>query len=169
MRSARVISGVQAGLLSGTSVAVVFFVSDLIRLDPLATPLALMRKFSLREGPQDGGSASLNLAALSEVASWVSLGGGLLALTTLHLLVFVLLALAGVAFFDRYHLPLNVATGAVWGLVVYSLVFELSIAIVSSDLGVRAPGFWSVAGTNLLAGAIMGGYLRLRTPGRVRH
>ena len=165
MRSADAVSGVQAGLLSGTFVAVSFFVGDLINLAPLSTPLALIRKFSPREIPQDGGSASLDLAAWSEVASWVSLGGGLLALTILHLLVFALLAVAAIAVFDRHHLPLNAATGAVWGLVVYSLVFELSMAMVSPDLVEGVPGFWSIAGANLLAGAIMGGYLRLRRPG----
>jgi len=162
MRNADVISGVQAGLLSGMFVAVFFFVGDLIRVAPLSTPLALMRKLALREIPQEGGSTSLDLAAASEVASWVTLGGGLLALTTLHLLVFVLLAVAAVALFDRHRLPLNAATGAVWGLVACSLVFELGLAIVSRDVVEDLPGFWSVAGANLFAGAIMGGYVQLR-------
>lgn len=165
MRSADAVSGAQAGLLSGTFVAVLFFVGDLIALAPLSTPLALIRKLSPREIPLEGGSKSLDLAALSEVASWASLGGGLLALTTLHLLAFALLAVAAVAVFDRYHLPLNAATGAVFGLVVYSLVFELSMAMVSPDLVEGVPGFWSMAGANLLAGAIMGGYVRARRPG----
>jgi hypothetical protein len=162
MRGGDAISGVQAGLLSGTFVAMFFFVGDLIHLAPLSTPSALMQKLSLQEIPQDGGSTSLDLAAMSEVASRLSLGGGLLALTTLHLLAFALLAVAAVAFFEWYQLPLNAATGAVWGLVVYSLVFELSMATASPDLVVGVPGFWSVAGVNLLAGAIMGGYVQFK-------
>ena len=65
MRSADAVSGVQAGLLSGTFVAVSFFVGDLINLAPLSTPLALIRKFSPREIPQDGRKwASLDLRLL---------------------------------------------------------------------------------------------------------
>jgi hypothetical protein len=163
MRGSEAISGAQAGLLSGTFVAMFFFVGDLIQLAPLSTPLALMQELSLQEMPQDGISAGLDLAAMFEVASWFSLGGGLLALTTLHLLAFALLAVAAVAFFDLYQLPLNTATGAVWGLVVYSLVFELSMAIASPGLVAGVPGFWSIAGVNLFAGAIMGGYVQLKT------
>jgi hypothetical protein len=162
MRSADALCAVQAGLLSGTFVAVSFFVADLVDLAPLSTPLALMSKLSLRDVPPDGASPGLDLAAMSEVASWVSLGGGLVALTTVHLLAFALLSVAALAFFRRYHVPLNAATGAAFGLVVYSLVFELGMAIVSPNLVVGVPGFWSIAGVNLLAGAIMGGYLRFR-------
>lgn len=165
MRGGDAISGVQAGLLSGTFVAMFFFVGDLIQLAPLSTPLALMQELSLQEIPQDGRTAALDLAAMLEFASWLSLGAGLLALTTLHLLAFALLAVAAVAFFDLYPLPLNAATGAVWGLVVYSLVFELSMAIASPGLVAGRPGFWSIAGVNLLAGVIMGGYVQLRTKG----
>jgi hypothetical protein len=166
MRRGDAISAVQAGLLSGTFVAVLFFVGDLIQLAPLSTPLALMQELSLQEIPQDRGGAGLDLAAMSEFASWLSLGAGLLALTTLHLLAFALLAVAAVVFFGLYPLPLNAATGAVWGLFVYSLVFKLSIAIASPDLVVGVPGFWTVAGVNLLAGAIMGGCVQLRTKRR---
>jgi len=163
MRGADAISGVRAGLLTGTFVAMCYFVGDLVHLAPLSTPLALMQKLSLQRIPQDGGSTSLDLAAMSEAASLLSVGGGLLALTALHLLAFVLLAVAAVAFFEWCQLPLNAATGAVWGLVVYSLVFELTMAIASPDLVLGVPTLWSVAGVNLLAGAIMGGYLQLRT------
>jgi hypothetical protein len=163
MRKAEAIYAVQAGLLAGTLVAVSFFVLDLVELAPLSTPLALMSKLSLREAPEDAASPSLDLAALSEIASWVSLGGGLVALTTLHLLVFAVLSVAALAFFRWYHLPLNAATGAVFGLVVYSLVFEVGMAMVSPDLVVAIPGLSSIAGVNLLAGAIMGGYLKFRT------
>lgn len=165
MRGADATSAVQAGLLSGTFVAAFFFVGDLIHLAPLSTPLALMRKLSLEEIPPDRQSTTLDLADMYELVLRVSQGGGLLALTILHLLAFALLAVAAIAFFERYHLPLNAATGAVWGLVVFSLVFELSMAIVSPALVVGVPGFWSIAGANLLAGTIMGGYLQLRTPG----
>lgn len=143
-----------------------FFVGDLIRLAPLSTPAALMWKLSLRELPQDGGGSNLGLAAASDVASWASLGGGLAALTILHLLTFALLAVAAVACFERLHVPMHAATGAVWGLVVYSLVFELGMVAVHPNLVADVPGFWSVAGANLLAGAVMGGYLQLGAPRR---
>lgn len=162
MRRGDAISAVQAGIISGTFVAVFFFVADLIQLTPLSTPLALMQELSLQGIPQDGRNTGVDLATMSEVASWLRLGVRLLALTALHFLAFALLALAAVAFFDLYPLPLNAATGAAWGLFVYSLVFELSMAIASPDLVAGVPTFWTVAGVNLLAGAIMGGYVQLR-------
>jgi len=164
MRAGDTIPGVRAGLLSGTFVAIFFFVGDLIHLAPLSTPLALMQKLSLQEIPR-GGSASLDQAALSEAASLLSSSGGLVALTALHLLVFALLGVAAIAFFEWCQLPLNAGTGAVWGLVVYSLVFELSMAIASPDVVQGVPSLWSVAGVNLLAGAVLGGYVRLRARG----
>ncbi len=73
--------GVQAGLLAGTVVASTFFVADLVRLAPLATPVALSCSFL---GPCE---MSFDTPFVVESVTIISLGGRLAALTLLHLLV----------------------------------------------------------------------------------
>lgn len=151
----RVSQGIHAGLLAGVAVALFFFVADLIRLEPLATPLALQRSFL---GP---GGSPIDLPVVAEVAAVGAFAVRLLAFTIVHLLTFAVLgAGAGLVLLGRK--PGACAlTGAFYGLVVCSLVFYGSILVTGAHLVTAVPGVLPVAGANLAAGAVMGAYLGL--------
>lgn len=147
--------GIQAGLLAGLFVVVLFFLLDLGRLSPLVTPLSLSTDLW---GP---GHLTVNLPVASEALAIGSLAGGLLSLTLLHFLVFGILGLGAVFVLDGCHLPVNVGTGALYGLLIFSLAFYWSFALGGASLLGVSPGLLSVAGSNLLAGGVMGGYVQL--------
>ncbi len=146
--------GVQAGLLAGTVVAATFFVADLARLAPLATPTALSCSFL--------GSCDVVLSPLVvESVTIISLGVRLAVLTLLHLLVFSALGAGVVALCHYSRVPLNALTGALYGLVACSLVFYTAIWLSNAATVIELPSLWSILLVNLLAGAVMGGYFQL--------
>ena len=149
---ASVAQGVQAGLLAGVAVAGFFFIGDLVRFEPLSTPNALIAQIV---GP---GGVTLDVPLIGWAVAAVIFGAQLLKLTILHFLVFAVLGLSLVALRDRVGLPLNVGTGALFGLIVCTLVFYLSVAAVSGGVLSGVPSFWAIVAANGLAGAIMGGY-----------
>lgn len=159
-RQTRVTQGIQAGLLAGLAVAVFFFVGDLLRLTPLSTPFALSQTFL---GP---GGFEFDFPVLSQIITIVAFVGRVLAFTALHFLIFAMLGVGAVSFFDWLRWPLNVGTGALYGLVAYTVAFYASTAVRNVDVVAGVPGFWAVVTANLLAGGIMGGYLRLSRGGR---
>ncbi len=153
--------GVQAGLLAGTVVAATFFVADLARLAPLATPTALSCSFL--------GSCDVVLSPLVvESVTMISLGGRLAALTLLHLLVFSALGAGVVALCHYSRVPLNALTGALYGLVACSLVFYTAIWLSNAATAIELPSLGSILLVNLLAGAVMGGYFQLASR-KARH
>ncbi len=153
--------GVQAGLLAGTVVAATFFVADLARLAPLATPTALSCSFL--------GSCDVVLSPLVvESVTIISLGGRLAALTLLHLLVFSALGAGVVALCHYSRVPLNALTGALYGLVACSLVFYTAIWLSNAATAIELPSLGSILLVNLLAGAVMGGYFQLASR-KARH
>ena len=144
--------GVQAGLLAGVTVAGVFFIGDLVRLEPLSTPLALSNTLS---GP---GGVTVDLPVVGRVLTLIVFSAQVLTVSILHFLVFGLLGVGLVALRDHAGLPLNVGTGVIYGLVVCTLVFYLSVATASGGVFAGVPGFWAVLGANAIAGAVMGSY-----------
>ncbi len=153
--------GVQAGLLAGTVVAATFFVADLARLAPLATPTALSCSFL--------GSCDVVLSPLVvESVTIISIGGRLAALTLLHLLVFSALGAGVVALCHYSRVPLNALTGALYGLVACSLVFYTAIWLSNAATAIELPSLGSILLVNLLAGAVMGGYFQLASR-KARH
>jgi hypothetical protein len=111
--------GLQAGVLAGTAVIVLFFLLDLVRLQPLATTI---------------------------------FAGNLLTLTILHFLAFSTLGVGAVWGCERCRIKLNVATGA--------LVFYGCVALLGTNVLTDLPGPVSIAVRNLLAGAVMGGFVQ---------
>lgn len=147
--------GVQAGLVAGLFVVVLFFLLDLGHFAPLFTPLSLSTALW---GP---GHLHVEMPLVSDALALGGLAGKLLALTLLHFLLFGILGLGAVFVFDGCHLPVNAGTGALYGLLVCSLAFYWSLTLGGATLLSVSPGPVSVAGTNLLAGAVMGGYVQL--------
>jgi hypothetical protein len=147
-------TGAQAGLLAGGVVAVTFFVADLARLAPLATPIALSGRLLGSSG------ASFDSPVLVGSVAIVSYGGHLAGLTLVHFLAFAILGAIGALVCHAGQIPPNPLTGALLGLIVFSLVFY-GVAWLTNAAGVvELPRPSYVLVVNLMAGAVMGGYYR---------
>jgi hypothetical protein len=153
--SSRVTQGMRGGFLAAGTVAGFFFVSDLLHLAPLATPTALGHAVL---GPW---AVAIDFPIVAQVANGALVGGKLLTLTGIHFLTFGLLGIGAVAVFDRYQVPLNIVSGSVFGLVAYSTMFAIGMAMAGSDVLTGLPGIGSVAAANLLGGGVMGGYMQM--------
>ncbi len=153
--SARFARSLRGGFLAGATVAGCFFLTDLIRLDPLATPEALGHHVLGTWG------AEAQFPGIAQVASIALYWGKLLLLTALHLLAFGAATVAVVAGMDRFEIPLNIVSGALVGLVGYTMVFYLGTSLVASGTAVGLPGLGSTLVANLLGGAVMGFYLQM--------
>jgi len=147
--------GIQAGLLGGGAVAGLFFLLDLLHLQPLATPFALAGRIM---GPA---SPSFDAPVVSQLVGVVILAGNILALTLLHFLAFSLLGLGAVWGCEKCRISLNPLTGALYGLTLGSGVYYASMAFFGRAVLADAPGLFMVALANLTAGAIMGGFNQL--------
>ncbi len=160
--TSRVVQGAYAGVSGGIAVAVFFLVADLVRLAPLSTPLALGTTFL---GP---GGSPIDLPVVSQLLVWSSAGVKLLAFTLMHLGAFAALGVLAVFLFDAMDWPLNVGTGALFGLIGCSIAFYASVAIASGGVVVELPSIWAVTVGNVAAGALIGGQAKLlRTAGKV--
>lgn len=151
----QVTQGLQAGLLAGVTVAVVFFVTDLAQLSPLATPAALQRAFM---GP---GGTVLEFPLEARLAALVVFAIHLISFTVLHLLAFAVLGVGAAFVLSGRRFAACMLGGACYGLVVCSTVFYGSLALTGTHLVAEIPGIAAVVGANLVAGAVMGAYLGL--------
>jgi hypothetical protein len=154
----RVRTGISSGLIAGVALAGLFLVLDLGRLAPLATPVNLSASFL---GP---GRFSIDTPVFSELVAIVVFISNLLVFTLLHFLAFAALGVGSCFACDKFGVPLNVFTGAVYGLLVCSLVFYLSLLV--GVHGARAitglPGPLTVLLASAFAGAVIGGCAQLR-------
>lgn len=144
-----------AGFCGGLTVVGFYFFADLIRLEPLLTPSALSATlvFPAVEHPY------LHWAVLP--ASFLWFGERLLLLTVAHFLAFALLGVVAVALFRAAGLRMNILTGAMFGVVVCSLVFLATYSIANDQVVRGTPSAASVLLANALAGMAMGAYVRL--------
>ena len=143
--------GIPAGLMAGVAVAVFFLIGDVLRLSPLATPL------SLGEILMAPGGFEVDLPVLAQLVAVVSYGASLVAFTLLHLLVFAALGVGAVAWFDLKDKPLTAKSGALYGLVVCTVVFYAGLLLPMGAVAESVPGLWSVLAANVVAGAVIGG------------
>lgn len=135
--------GIVAGLLAGVVVAVFFLGVDVVRAgEPLRTPAFLGG--ALFSG---GGQAG---------------PGGIVLFTALHLLAFAGVGAGAVLVCEWAGLPHNVLLGAVYGLLVCTLLFYGSLVAAGTRV-LPAPGWRGVLTGNMLAGVVLGGYLRWRS------
>lgn len=134
-----VTQGVVAGILGGAAVAAFFFVFDLMHGDPFRTPAFLAGV--ILGGGQTGGAGLITL------------------FTLLHFGVFAVVGAGAVILCEWARLPHNVLTGAVYGLFVCTLLFYLSLMISGTEV-LPAPWWPAVLVGNLVAGVVMGTYLR---------
>ncbi len=132
--------GIIAGLLGGTAVIVFFLLYDIIQGEPFATPTYLA-------------SALLDQDGL-EVGPFL-----LIAYTLLHYVVFAVLGAGAAVLFEWASIPRNLFVGAVFGLLVCSLIFYPSLIISGTDV-LAAPAWPAVLAGNVLAGLVLITYLR---------
>ena len=153
MRSCTPSDGVLAGLLAGAAVMAVYFVSDLVQLDPFATPVGLSRVIVAP-------GAGFDVPIVAQILAIAGFGFRVISFTVLHFLVFAALGMGAAGLYRRLGMSGDVLSGALYGLVVCTGVFYLGMQLVGSDILSR-PGLMGMLGANLLAGAVMGGYLQM--------
>jgi hypothetical protein len=149
-------TGIQAGLLGGSAVVLLFFLLDLFRLQPLSTPIALGNSILMP------GGFLLDTPVISQVVSLVMFAGSILTLTILHFLAFSCLGLGAVWGCEECGVKLNVLSGALFGITVGSLLFYGSLSLGGDQILANLPGPVSVLLANLMAGAVMGGFVQMK-------
>ena len=151
----RVGQGAFAGLSGGIGVALFFLVGDLIQLTPLSTPMALGTTFL---GP---GGTSIDFPVVAQALTLASAGVRLVAVTAAHLAAFAALGIVAVLLFDAFGWSLGVGGGALFGLIVCSIVFYAGLAFAGSGVVSALPGVWAVLAGNVVAGGLIGGQVKL--------
>ena len=146
--------GLQAGLLAGYVVVGFFFVGDLVQLAPLATPEALSNSLL---GPR---GVFVDSPVLLESVTIMSFAGHLVAVTLMHLLVFSSLGVGAVLVCRVCRVPMNALTAGLYGLLVCSIVFYVTMRLTDAPAVVELPSVGSILLVNLLAGAVMGAYFQ---------
>ncbi len=145
--------GAVAGVYAGAALIALFFVFDLLRLQPFATPASLSR---VMLGQQV--EASPGLVAALKLADIILLVRNITTYTMLHLAVFASLGIGAAILFEWLEVPKNVMTGALYGIVVGSTVFYGGLGIMAGDL-LAAPDWLLVLLGNGVAGVIMVAHL----------
>ena len=145
--------GLVGGLLGGISVVALFFVYDLVRLEPFSTP-AFLSGAVLGSGPS---SSAGDLGVFMTIASIVTGAGHVLVYAFLHMLVFCLLGVGAALMFLWIDEPPKVLSGALYGLLACSLVFYVALALTGALNG--APDWRVVVLGNLFAGGVMARHL----------
>ncbi len=148
---ARLSWGAEAGILGGIAVAAIFFVGDVVHMAPLSTPTALGRTFFGPGGTQMSGAMPDGALAMAVFA------GNLVAFSVLHLLTFAFLGIGAVVLFNAMHWRLTAVSGALYGLLVCSAVFYLSLTLGAGALMEGLPGPLAVGVANGVAGGLIGG------------
>ena len=154
---ARVARGAEAGAITAAAVEVSFFVLDLVRVRPLATPA------TLSGGGVSPASLSLDLTSASAAveALWVTYQVSMLTLA--HFAAFAVAGVIASLAFDWSRAGGLERFGIVAALCALAL---LATVFFSSSVGaLAAMGVWMVLGMMLIAPAILGSVLRvLSTP-----
>lgn len=135
-----VMSGIVGGFLAGAVLIVFYFLYDLIRGEPLATPTLLA-------------SGLLGQGAISIDSVHIAL------FTVLHLLAFIALGVLAAVVTQLTRTPRSLLVGAAYGLFAFTLVVYGALVISSAGV-LEAPAWPTVFFGNVLAGAVMMAYMR---------
>jgi len=149
----RAVLGAEAGAIAAGSLEVSFFLLDLVRLRPLATPVELA---GVMPGPA---GVVVDLTSFSGVvdALWAVYQLG--TLTFVHFLAFCLVGVAVSLLFD-WRQPLE-AKRVMLLAILCAGAFFATVAVVGSVLSLGTVGWIPIFAANLLAAGILGGSLRL--------
>lgn len=151
---ARLKDGIVAGLYGGAGLIVLFFVFDLVRLQPLSTPLFLSSAV-LGEPP----GASPEVLAALKVGEWILVARHIATFTALHMAAFAGLGLGAAALFGPIGVPKHILTGALYGASACSLVFYACVGWLGGAEAAGAIDGRLLVGANALAGVIIVAHL----------
>ncbi len=149
----RALRGAEAGALAALGVALSFFVLDLIRLQPLATPGALS---GAAFGPA---GFQWDLTSFSGLVVGLSTAFRIATFTVLHFLAFALVGVLASFLFDwkrRVGLKSLLAVA-----VLCTAAFSATAAVSGSVVVLESLGPVAVVAVNLFAAILLVGYLRL--------
>jgi hypothetical protein len=150
---ARAVRGAEAGVIAAAALEVSFFVLDLIRLHPLATPVVLSGALP---GP---GGVMVDLTNASGIAAGMWATYQVVVLTLIHFVTFGFVGVVVSLMFD-WRQPFE--AGRVMLLAgLCTVAFFTTVALSGSVVGIGAVGWPAVLATNLLAAVVLGGSLRL--------
>ena len=150
---ARIARGAEAGAITAGAVEVSFFVLDLVRLRPLATP-AMLSGVGLTPA---GFSLELGSIPGAVDAAWAIYQISLLTLA--HVLAFAAAGIVASFAFDWRRAGGLERFGILAALCSMAL---LATVVLSSSMGaLGAVGLWTVLGMMLIAPAILGSILRV--------
>lgn len=142
-------NGVIAGVIAGALLAIGFFFYDLLRFEPLATPTSVADLLA---------AAGPRTTALMERSLVL---GRILGFSLVHLLVFGALGYGAAWLFRLLGWRKSIWLGAMYGLVVCSLVFEAGLRLSGTTL-TAVPRWPTILIGNAIAGAAIVGYLRFK-------
>ncbi len=143
-----------AGIMAGMAVAVVVFVLDLVRSEPLATPLFLSQWLVELLGPEREGGPGHTLAGLS-------LGNRLAAFTAFHLAVFGVIGMLAAALANLFHVRWSYRSGLAAGLGLGVVVWYAASRMGPAWLAGAGLSPEVVVGASAVGGAVLGWNLRL--------
>jgi len=149
----RAVQGAEAGAIAAAALEISFFLLDLIRLEPLATPVVLA---GVLPGPN---GVVVDLTSFSGVIEGLWVASQLGMLTVVHFLTFGLVGVVASLLFD-WSQPLEAKRLLVLATLC-SAAFFGTVALSSSVVALDSVGLLPVLGTNVLAAAVLGGSLRL--------
>jgi hypothetical protein len=141
---ATVREGVIAGTLGATSVAVWFFVIDLIMLYPFATPYTLGRALFGMLGQPAATAAEIPVV---------------LGYTLFHYLAFILVGIGVALIVRRAETEPSLLAGALILFVIFEVAFHALLSIFGSIPVLGAMAWYNVAIGNLIAAVTMGTYI----------
>lgn len=147
----RAVWGAEAGAIAAGTLEASFFVLDLVRLRPLATPGALA---GVLPGP---GGLVLDLTSFSGVADGLWAGYQIGLLTAVHFLTFGLVGVMASLLFD-WRQAFEAKRLLVLA-VLCSVAFFLTVSVSGALVAIDSVGWLPVLGANFFAAAVLGGAL----------
>ena len=140
-------SGVQGGLIAGVLLAAAFFLYDLLRFEPLATPTFLADLLAA------GGERTSALFERTYTMARV------LWFTVVHLIVFGAVGYGAAWFFRLSDYRKSIWMGALYGLVICSAVFEGGLRLTGTTIA-AVPRWPAILIGNAIAGVVIVLYMR---------
>ena len=152
----RALRGAQAGAVAAAGVALSFFVLDLLRFQPLATPGFL-------SGAVYGPSGlEWDFTSMSGLIAGLVTAYRITTFTLLHFLSFALVGVFASLQFDWKHIAGLAGLKPLLAVAVLcTLAFSATVAGTGSVVALESLGPLAVVGVNLFAAFLLVGYLRL--------
>lgn len=148
-RNSVIRTGVTAGIIGATVVAILFFVVDMVRGQPLAVPAGL-------------GHLVLHGVGMGEE---MSRPAKIIAYTIFHYAAFAVVGVAAAAVARRAESQPTILAGALVAFVMAEIGFTAMSFMLSQSRTLGVVTWYQVAAGNLLAAAAMGWYLWKQHPG----